>query len=572
MSDPLRPLNETIEIAESDSVPLDTRKSTESNTMTPVKKQYARVRKVPGTQSIPEASHLPSYDIDCISPTTQPSVVPQDLLMGGEQPSDHCLLDTVLDEVSNSALNTMPIVTPTPAVPMVQPLSTIKVRPTWQERRASITSTKPARSLRASTTFTSQSHSQEQQQPAWISHNPQAKAREAKKGIALIDETEVNPKRSKPLSYADMAKRSKIETPRASSTDQHHDRQHEKSEVQTRQTHRTMNQKTPKPTDESGLLQITYSTAPRILERASAFKGIVQLEIDIGRILVQLSSAPTRIAAGYTFSMNDWSLLFDTPAGSTATLFTNRLPASENEMRHITEIKHPDGRHIFGKDPSANSVRYRFLCGSRLEDEDVVLEVSNKGDVQALSNDHLVGAVQWHFSKRQWDARMAVKATEQIHDYKDAIATISDSLSILPDIKKDTVTLSADLGTSSLYFKSAHMLRDITFVCQTDPDLAMVCTNVQSLGPVQDRTRYSSSKMDPSAMEKNGNIWWEVRLRPIKTAAQLQENEKLSLGNLANWEPKDVIGRDAIKRLHALSADVVSQIDGMGVAAAQEDE
>ncbi|KAL8965645.1 MAG: hypothetical protein Q9183_003751, partial [Haloplaca sp. 2 TL-2023] len=567
ISDSLRPLNETNETnetAESDPVTLDTRKSTESNTVTPFKKQYARVRKVPGMQSIPKASKSeldsPSHNLEHISPTDQASQMMQDLLTGEEEPSVDQPLDTVLSPRSISVLTAIPNLTPTPAVPISNPLPTAILRPVRDEQRSSHASTKPARSLRASTAFTSQTHSEEQQQAVWMSRNPQGQAREAKKGVSLIDDVEVKPKM---LSYAAMAKRN------GTSTDQHHDRLHKNAEVQTRQIHRTMNQKTPKPTDESALLQTSYAAMSQILEGARAYRGILQVEVDIGRILVQLSSVPARIAAGYTFSMNEWSNLFGTPAGSTETLFTNRLPALENEMQHITELKHPNGQRIFGKDPSIYSVRYRFLCGSRSGDEDVILEAPSDGTVQALSNDHLVGAIQWHLGL--WDARMAVKATEQIDDYKDAIATISDSLSIIPDMKKDTVTLSAELGTSSLYFKSAHVLRDITFVCQTDPDLAMVCTRVQSLGPVEDRTRFTSSKTDSLTMKNDGNIWWEVRLRSIKTT-RLEENQKLPLGELASWEPSDVIGRDVLRRLHALSVDVVSQMDDIGMAAAKDGE
>ncbi|KAL8866709.1 MAG: hypothetical protein Q9174_006136 [Haloplaca sp. 1 TL-2023] len=609
ISDPLRPLKEMNGVTKSDSVPLDAQTSAESNAMTPIKKKYARVRKVPGTQPIPEASNPLSHDLNrlshapelsavphdpyCVSPVSQPLAIPQDLLTapnspshnlkllsstdqpsetvqdlltGEEQPSVDYPLDAVLHPTPISALTAMSHPVLTPAVPRAT------MHPIQDERRSSKTSTKPARSLRASTNFTSQSHSQEQQQPAWMSRNPQVKAREAKKSVSLIDDTEAIPKNSMLLSYAEMAKRGGKKASGASFTDQHYDRLHDTSEVHTRQTHKTMNQKTPKSTDESTLLQTTSSAASQILERTRAYRGIIRLEVDIGRVFVQLSSVPPRLAQGYTFSTNEWRLLFGTPAGSTETLFTNRLPASEKEMRHVTSIKHPDGRNMFSKDPSANSVRYRFLCGSRLGDEDVVLEVSSDGYVQALSDDHIAGAVQWHFSSL-WDARIAVKATEQISDYNDAIATLSDSLSVIPSLKKDTMTLSAELGTSSLYFKSAHILRDITFVCQTDPDLAMVCTNVQSLGPVQDRTRFSSSSMDASAVKKgDSNTWWEVRLRSKKILAQLRENENLSMGTLATWEPEKVIGGDVIKRLHSLSADVVCQIDGIGVAGAKEDE
>ena len=59
----------------------------------------------------------------------------------------------------------------------------------------------------------------------------------------------------------------------------------------------------------------------------------------------------------------------------------------------MIDIRYPNKRRVFSRDLLASSVRYKFLYGSRLEDEDVILKISDNKHIQAFSNDYLVDVV-----------------------------------------------------------------------------------------------------------------------------------------------------------------------------------
>ena len=194
----------------------------------------------------------------------------------------------------------------------------------------------------------------------------------------------------------------------------------------------------------------------------------------------------------------------------------------------------------------------------------VLLDVSPSGSARVLSTEHVVGAVQWHFPKRQWDARLAVKTSEQIHDYEDAVRAISASLSVVPDSDQTTASLFADLGDCGLIFKSASVVRAVHFRCLTDPDITMTCREVQHLGLARERQRFYNSHIDREAAETDGNLWWEVELESIDTTKRLQQDASLPFGVALNWNPKDITQGGTVERLHAVATQVVTQIDGIG--------
>ncbi|KAL8703503.1 MAG: hypothetical protein Q9201_003313 [Fulgogasparrea decipioides] len=489
------------------------------------------------------------------TPSTMLSAAPQDLLTGAEEPAAKSCLESPLTPTPKAAKFSASVASPRSTL-----LTTTRSSPNSPAKPACASNPprKPSRTSKSSSPLQDR-----HQQPAWMAErNPNAKAKAAQISLSLIRGMDAVPN-AQPLSYLAAAKQGSARHGTPASSSQVRERLAAGSELQPRRFHKTMNQKMARSI-ELNIIQATKSAIIQLLQPTRAFRGIVRLEVDIGHILVKNQTLPLQIATGRTFSMNDWSLLFSTQGGTTQTVFTHMLPILDKDIGFLAALKH-DSRPIFADEPSECSVRFHLLCGTRLADEEVALEISNSGSVQVLGTEHLVGAMQWHFPKRQWDSRIAVKIREQIQDYQDAVAAITKTWTVIPSVKQKTAQISAELGNSGLYFKRAYMLREASFRCLTDPDMVMSCTEVQHLGPAKERTRYDSIQRDPSKLRIDGDLWWEVRLRSSTTNQQLQENENLSLGNLANWKAEDITQGDVVKRFHALGADVVSQIDGIGV-------
>ncbi|KAL8657890.1 MAG: hypothetical protein Q9226_001463 [Calogaya cf. arnoldii] len=286
----------------------------------------------------------------------------------------------------------------------------------------------------------------------------------------------------------------------------------------------------------------------QLLTQANTLGGLLAMEVQIGRILVQTDSVQT------VKVYNAWASIFDTTNGAkTETIFTNRLPDPHTSLGFPSNLKEPSGQPFFTNMPHDCSVKYQFLCSTILGDEDMVLEVSESGAVQIFS-EHVVGAFQWHFPKRQWDARLVVKTSERIQEYEKAIHAVKSSLAVIPSPDQATASLFANLGNSGLIFKSASILREVHFRCLADLDISISCTETQHLGPANGQ-RFFNGPIDRTAAEARGDLWWEMKLESTSTSTKLQQ---------ANWTAEEIVQAGTAQRLQAVAIDVVTQIDGIG--------
>ncbi|KAI4224510.1 MAG: hypothetical protein L6R36_004602 [Xanthoria steineri] len=301
------------------------------------------------------------------------------------------------------------------------------------------------------------------------------------------------------------------------------------------------------------LSQPDSSIVIQLLQVAKGLGGISKMEVEIGRILVKTDRIqPTNV-------YNAWSSIFGV---GTETIFTNRLPNPHFNLSFPSNLKEKGGRQVFADIPYDSNIRYEFLCTTILGDEDVVLDVSQSGNVQVFGSEHVVGAFQWHFPKRQWDARLVIKSSERIADYyEDAVKAVTSSLSVIPSPDQTTASLFADLGNSGLMFKSASVLREVRFRCLADPEIRMICTETQHLGEARDRKRFFNRALDRAAAESKGDLWWEIKLECTETSTKLEQD--------ANWSAEKLVEMGVAERLQAIATDIVTQIDGIGAGVKQ---
>ncbi|KAL8768683.1 MAG: hypothetical protein Q9209_005101 [Squamulea sp. 1 TL-2023] len=298
-------------------------------------------------------------------------------------------------------------------------------------------------------------------------------------------------------------------------------------------------------------------TIIQTLRSAGILDGTATMEVEIGRILIKHSSVQPNKSNSWAHVYNTWSAIFDSPNGKeTETIFTNRLPNPHTNLGLPANIKQQDGQQYFADDPYDCNIIYQFFCETNLGDEEVLLRISEQGTVQAFSSERVIGAIQWHYPKRQWDARLVVKTSERICHYDDAVKAVSSSLVIVPSPDQTTASISADLGNSGLVFKSASILRKVQFRCLADPDIIMICTEVQHLGPAKERQSFFNSAIDRAATAETGDLWWEIKLESV----EIQQ---------ANWSAEDIIQKQVTERLHAVATSVVTQIDGLGAGIRQ---
>ncbi|KAL9012272.1 MAG: hypothetical protein Q9173_002947 [Seirophora scorigena] len=428
--------------------------------------------------------------------------------------------------------------------------------------------------------------------PGWMKQNPTTAASGTVRGGSFLSTSNAALARPQPISYLDATKRGALSprgAPRARAATRGRidrvpsEQLQPSTEIHSRQIHRTMNKKMAKPAkSQASHLQFeAFELATsQLLQSANTFRGIVDLEVDIGRILIKAGNG----AIGRTFLPNGWSSVFnDRTADKPETEFTHRLPASDIDIQYIVSLEQPNGRRIFAEEPYESVIQYRFLCGTKSGDEEyvlvldtvesedeantllrVILQVDGSGLVQLLSTEYLVGAVNWHFPKRQWDARLAVKVTERIEDsYRDSVEAISSTLSVVPSVDGRTAKIFAEFGNTDLIFKSASIHREMKFHCVAYPSYGISCSEVQCIGPTKERQRYSNAAC-AAAAANNGDRWWEIKLHSTEAMDRLRQSKDLSIGAEAEWSSNEIIG-ETVKQLHYLARDIVTQIDGIGI-------
>ncbi|KAI4087178.1 MAG: hypothetical protein LQ344_006973 [Seirophora lacunosa] len=427
--------------------------------------------------------------------------------------------------------------------------------------------------------------------PGWMKQNPTTGASGIIRGGSFLNTSNAALARPQPISYLDAAKRGALSprgAPRARAATGRVDRVPSEqlqpsTEIHSRQIHRTMNKKMAKPA-RSPASHLQFEAfelaASQLLQSVNVFRGIVDLEVDIGRILIKAGNG----AIGRTFLPNGWSSVFnDRAADKPETEFTHRLPASDLDIQHIVSLQQPNGQKIFAEEPYESVIQYRFLCGTKSGDEEYVLvldtvesedeanarlrvslQVDGSGLVQLLSTEYLVGAVNWHFPKRQWDARLAVRVTERIEgSYRDSVEAISRTLSVVPSVDGRTAKIFAELGNTDLIFKSASVHRQMKFRCVAYPSYGISCSEVECIGPPKERQRYYNAAC-AAAAANNGDRWWEIKLHSTDATDRLRQSKDLPIGAEAEWSANEIVG-ETVKQLHYLARDIVTQIDGIGI-------
>ncbi|KAL8746413.1 MAG: hypothetical protein Q9190_001550 [Brigantiaea leucoxantha] len=337
------------------------------------------------------------------------------------------------------------------------------------------------------------------------------------------------------------------------------------SEAETRILRKTNSQKKGKHiTGKFDQMKAFEGATMHLLQSARLFTGVIDLKVEIGRLLIKADALPSAFSKKRAFQADDWTKIFPERADSESqTVFTDVLTSLPSDIHFISDIKLFNGQRLFSEEPHGRAVIYQLVCSTKAGDEDVIIEVDNKGGYKVWSPNIEIGSVRWLFTKRVWDARLVINATESIKEYEAAAKDIISSLSVVPS-DRNSLTVAAETSNDELGFKSARVYRKLSFQCATDPDLSLSCAEVRDLGKSKERCRYIGSSSDPITMAKEGRLWWQVSLHSKQASDALQENEGLGLGEQASWLPESVVKAGVVKKLHDLAVEVVTRIDSVG--------
>lgn len=187
-----------------------------------------------------------------------------------------------------------------------------------------------------------------------------------------------------------------------------------------------------------------------------------------------------------------------------------------------------------------------------------------------MLNELQVGAFNWHFPKRLWDAQLTINASEQLpNDVRRAVEEMVDNLFIRPSADRTNVALSTRVESPDLKILSISLHRETSHRSSEYHDIHLHLLEVQELILTQNTPSSGAYQAILRNHFPNSNtgckFWWEVSLSSKPVDRILEMNSPRELGDEASWTAHEIMETNAVKDLTYVTRDVVEMIDIVGL-------
>lgn len=342
--------------------------------------------------------------------------------------------------------------------------------------------------------------------------------------------------------------------------------------VSTRGRNLTMKQKAPShqlPVGKSALLKRFDDAAAQLLDKALRCHGPIDLAVGLGRLVIDPDQGSTEFK-NKSFNTSEWSSAFPTShtVGQSAleTIFTPRLTTSPIDVQSILDICQTQGknpRKLFNFPEVVRKVSYAFVCKTK-ENEQITITVGEDGISQVIGSEIFIGAIDWHFAKRSFDARLSVIAHEPLlRNYEQHAQDIASSMTISMSSNQQTL-LTTQPKEGELAILSITRHRETAYTTRKYADLLLNIREVQEFELFSSGNESHGVIKPSKEMIIDEKLWYEAFLTSTIAKATMRESDTLELGDMATWSPEDIISKGVIQNLHELSCEVVANIDHIG--------
>ena len=322
---------------------------------------------------------------------------------------------------------------------------------------------------------------------------------------------------------------------------------------------------------ETSVLKQYDDAAAQLLSTTRTTQGQVKLEVIIGRLMIDHQSGSSEFKKR-TFAVGQWSTVFLNPSAPVRlrSFITNRLTSIGSDADFISQLKLSSGRSMFTPEPCERATFYRFKCFSTLRVHSaMVVDVYEDKALKLQSTDWLNGALDLHFAKRYWDARIAVTTHQSVEDerYANAAQSMVDNLCVVPAASH--LDIFTKVNPKIIDFQSIEIRRETRHRSTNYPDLLLKLSEVQELSfeisaTGKEEQHYHAWTKPKPEMVNDGKLWWEVSLASVAAEKILKENETLELGEMSTWKPSNIVDAMIVRHMSHLARDIVTRIDSVG--------
>ncbi|KAF1346909.1 hypothetical protein BDV97DRAFT_423550 [Delphinella strobiligena] len=306
-----------------------------------------------------------------------------------------------------------------------------------------------------------------------------------------------------------------------------------------------------------------------ILEHARAFRGELDMEIQLGQVLYhRTKNGEPRSFMEKTMEKQvfEEGMTAHHAADDVEVVFSPRLTTEICDACHIVVD------HLFETKPYQEETFYEIALHDR-DDKEFHLRVSSNG-VKAVAPSEEVGSEYHEFPKRVWDARFLVtgrgrwEPPEHVELFISSIETTVPTREFqgeqfpMPEVRFRVE--SNDIKVQAVVMKRVLHHRS----CESDAFTLQVaevrdCVLRCRQSPCQSYIEYYAVTGFPPVLIKEQALWFEASIH-IAPSPLFNQNKEIQVGEDSEWRPRDVLS----ERLHADLMETLEQLitrmDGVG--------
>ena len=330
--------------------------------------------------------------------------------------------------------------------------------------------------------------------------------------------------------------------------------------------------------DKPSKVDITFLVHRTIAEILASLylSGHVQsvVEVQIGQIFTKASSVPRRFQCiqdwpSEPFAREEWGSVYAGHCGDgkADTIFSPKITGAWEDAYFISNLAHPNGKHMFSSTPTSDVSTYRLLCLNERTGDQAIVEISNDTRCPAIKPKVIeIGATNIHFPRQVWDARVAVVGEASLgQETSQSLRSIADHLWIhaADNTKPGLERLYSRRIEPYVSIISAELHREMVYKARaTEKDIAIHLTRVESLRIADLPGGFCafSAKEEASSYSKE---LWEAKLTSTELDKFFDIKPDSSVKAVEHWLRSAPL-RDALHNLLSYADLVLRNIDDVG--------
>ena len=330
--------------------------------------------------------------------------------------------------------------------------------------------------------------------------------------------------------------------------------------------------------DKPSKVNITFLVHNTIAEILASLylSGRLQsvVEVQIGQIFTKASSVPRRFQCiqdwpSEPFAREEWGSVYAGHCGDgkADTIFSPKITGAWEDAYFISNLAHPNGKHMFSSRPTSDISTYRLLCLNERTGDQAIVELSSDSSCPAIKPKPIeIGAMNIHFPRQVWDARVAVVGEASLgEETTQSLRSIADNIWIhaADDTKPGLERLYSKRIEPYVSIISAELRREIVYKTRAaEKDISIHLTRVDSLRIADLPGGFCAFSAKEEASSHSKELW-EAKLTSAELDKFFNFKPDSNVKDIEHWLRSAPL-KDALHNILICADLVLRNIDDVG--------